>query len=42
MQTDPPANGGYMLAAYLIVCALVLGYAWSLARRARKALTIVD
>jgi len=35
MQTDPPANGGYMLAAYLIVAVLVLGYAWSLARRAR-------
>ncbi len=36
MPTSPPANGGYMLAAYLIVAALVLGYAWSLARRARR------
>lgn len=37
MQTSTPDNGGYMLAAYIIVAALVLGYAWSLARRARKA-----
>jgi CcmD family protein len=37
MQTSTPDNGGYMIAAYLIVAALVLGYAWSLARRAKKA-----
>ena len=38
MQTNPPDNGGYMVAAYLIVAVLVLGYAVSLIRRARKAL----
>ena len=36
MQTSPPDNGSYMIAAYLIVAILVLGYAWSLARRARS------
>jgi CcmD family protein len=39
MQTSTPENGGYMLAAYLIVAILVLGYAWSLARRARALST---
>ena len=38
MQTNPPDNGGYMVAAYLIVAVLVIGYAASLVRRARKAL----
>lgn len=38
MQTNPPDNGGYMVAAYVIVAVLVLGYAVSLIRRARKAL----
>ena len=38
MQTNPPDNGGYMVAAYLIVAVLVLGYAFSLIRRARRAL----
>ena len=37
MQTSPD-NGGYMVAAYLIVVVVVLGYAMSLLRRARKAL----
>jgi hypothetical protein len=37
MQTSPD-NGGYMVAAYLIVTVVVLGYAMSLLRRARKAL----
>lgn len=36
MQTSPPDNGGYMIAAYVIVSLLVLGYAWSLARRAKR------
>ena len=36
MQTNPPDNGGYMIAAYVIVSLLVLGYAWSLARRAKR------
>jgi CcmD family protein len=36
MQTSPPDNGGYMIAAYVIVSLLVLAYAWSLARRAKR------
>jgi len=35
MQTNPPDNGGFMIAAYVIVSTVVLLYAWSLARRAR-------
>jgi hypothetical protein len=38
MQTNPPDNGGYRVAAYLIVAVLVIGYAESLLRRAWKAL----
>jgi CcmD family protein len=38
MQINVPDNGGYMVAAYVIVAVLVLGYAVSLVRRARKAL----
>ena len=42
MQTSTPDNGGYMLAAYLIVAIVALGYAWSLARRARRELSSGD
>lgn len=38
MQTSPPDNGGYMIAAYLIVAIVILGYAVSLIRRSRAAL----
>lgn len=38
MQTSVPANGGYMVAAYVIVSLIVLGYAWSLARRIHREL----
>lgn len=38
MQTSPPDNAAYMVAAYLIVALAVGGYAVSLLRRARKAL----
>ena len=34
MQTSPPANGGYMVAAYLIAALILVGYTWSLRRRA--------
>jgi hypothetical protein len=33
---EPPHNGGYMLAAYLIVGVVLLGYSLSLMARARK------
>jgi hypothetical protein len=38
MGTEAPANGGYMVAAYVIVTVVVFGYALSLWRRARRAL----
>lgn len=38
MQTSPPDNAGYMIAAYLIVAVVILGYAVSLVRRSRAAL----
>lgn len=36
MPIDPPANGGYMVAAYVIVAVVALGYSWNLVRRARR------
>jgi len=42
MQISPPDNGGYMIAAYVIVSLLVLGYAWSLARRAHREMRSGD
>ena len=38
MQIDVPQNGGYMIAAYVVTTAIIFGYAWSLWRRARRAL----
>lgn len=38
MQGSPPANEGYMIAAYVVTAVIVLGYAVSLLTRARKAL----
>jgi preprotein translocase subunit Sec63 len=34
----PPDNGGYMVAAYVLTAAILLGYAVGLWRRANKAL----
>jgi hypothetical protein len=34
----PPDNGGYMVAAYALTAVIVLGYALSLWRRAKKVL----
>lgn len=31
----PPSNDGFMVAAYLVTAAIVLGYAWSLWVRGR-------
>jgi len=38
MGTETPQNGGYMVAAYIIVTVVVFGYGLSLWLRARKAL----
>lgn len=38
MGTEAPANGAYMVAAYIIVTVVVFGYTLSLWRRARRAL----
>ncbi len=38
MQASPPANGGYMIAAYLVTAVIVLGYAVRLMVQARRAL----
>jgi hypothetical protein len=32
----PPDNGGYMIAGYLVTTLILLTYAWSLWRRARR------
>lgn len=37
MGTDLPQNAGYMVAAYIVVTVVLLGYAWSLWRRVRRA-----
>lgn len=37
MQTVPQ-NGGFMIAAYVITAAILLGYALSLYLRARRSL----
>jgi len=34
----PPENGGYMIAAYVLTAAILLGYVLSVWRRARRAL----
>ncbi len=33
---DMPQNGGYMIAAYVVVAVVVLGYTLNLWRRGRK------
>ncbi|HEU4587900.1 MAG TPA: hypothetical protein VFS11_04590 [Gemmatimonadales bacterium] len=38
IQTEPPANGEYLVAAYIVAAVIVLGYASSLWRRARRVL----
>ena len=34
----PPQNGGYMIAAYVVAGAIVIGYTLSLYLRARRSL----
>jgi hypothetical protein len=38
MLAEPPANGGYMVAAYIAAPAILVGYLLSLWRRAARAL----
>ena len=38
MQGNPPANEGYMIAAYIVAAVIILGYAVALFTRAGKAL----
>jgi len=42
MPTEPPANGGYMVAAYVVAWAILVGYFVSLWRRARDATKSVN
>ena len=39
MPPEPPANGGYMVAAYIVAAVILIGYFVTLVRRGRKALT---
>jgi hypothetical protein len=36
MPPEPPQNGGYLLAAYIVTSIILLGYFGWLWRRARK------
>jgi hypothetical protein len=38
IQSEPPANGEYLIAAYIVAAVILLGYAGSLWRRARRVL----
>jgi hypothetical protein len=38
MQSEPPANGQYLVAAYIVTAVILLGYAGVLWRKARKLL----
>ncbi len=36
MQAEPPSNGGYMVAAYVVATVILVGYFLRLVLRARK------
>jgi hypothetical protein len=38
MLAEPPSNGGYMVAAYIVAPAILVGYLLMLWRRARRVL----
>jgi hypothetical protein len=38
MQPDPPQNGEYLIAAYLIAAVILVGYWGVLWRKAKRAL----
>jgi len=37
MPSEPPANGEYMIAAYLVAAGILVGYFVTLWRRAAKS-----
>ncbi len=37
MPVDPTANGGYVVAAYVVTAVILLGYALVLWRKTRRA-----
>jgi hypothetical protein len=39
VQVEPPQNGQYLVAAYLIAAAILIGYWAMLVRKARKSLS---
>lgn len=39
MPAEPPSNGGYMIAAYIVTGVILLGYLFLLWRRARMLRT---
>ncbi len=38
MAPEPPANGGYMTAAYVVAAVIYLAYSFLLWRRTRRAI----
>jgi hypothetical protein len=36
MPPEPPANGGYMIAAYIVAAVILVGYFVMLVRRGRR------
>ena len=38
MNVDSGGNAGYMIAAYVVTAVILVGYAWVLWRRFRRAL----
>jgi hypothetical protein len=36
MQIDPTANGGYVMAAYVVTAVILVGYALVLWRKAKR------
>ena len=38
MPVEPPANGGYMTAAYIVAAVIYLGYAVRLWLRSRRVI----
>ncbi len=39
MPPETPQNGEYLVAAYVVTVVILLGYFWSLLRRAKQSLS---
>jgi hypothetical protein len=37
MLAEPPQNGEYLVAAYVVTVVILVGYFWSLFSRAKKS-----